>query len=67
MDSKEQHEITSLTPEELETIKKQLLDSIYQDIGRSVVKRFLWVLGAICSLLFLAVPHKEKLMDFLLH
>ena len=67
MDNKEQHEITSLTPEELETIKKQLLDSIYQDIGRSVVKRFLWVLGAICSLLFLAVPYKEKIVDFLFY
>ena len=67
MDTKDSHEITSLSPEELEVIKKQLLDSIYQDIGRSVVKRFLWVLGAVCGLFFLTVPHKEKIMDFFLH
>ena len=34
MDTKDSHEITSLSPEELEVIKKQLLDSIYQDIWR---------------------------------
>jgi hypothetical protein len=36
-----------LTDQELEAIKKQLLDSIYADIGKSVVKKVLWIGGAI--------------------
>lgn len=36
-----------LTDEEIEEIKQQLLDSIYKDIGKSLVKKFLWVLGAV--------------------
>lgn len=35
------------TAEEIETIKTQILDSIYADIGKSVVKKVLWVSGAI--------------------
>lgn len=35
-----------LTPEQLEAIKQQLLDSIYADIGKSVVKKVLWITGA---------------------
>ena len=37
----------SLTNEEIEDIKDQLLKSIYADIGKSVVKKFLWVGGAV--------------------
>lgn len=36
-----------LTPEQVECLKEQLLDSIYKDIGRNVVKKFLWVSGAV--------------------
>lgn len=36
-----------LTDEEVETIKEQLLESIYADIGKSIVKKFLWVAGAV--------------------
>ncbi len=36
-----------LTDEEIEVIKEQLLNSIYEDIGRSVVKKLLWTLGAL--------------------
>lgn len=38
--------LVSLSQEELESLKEQLLDSIYADIGRSIVKKILWVLGA---------------------
>lgn len=37
----------NFTPSEIEDIKKQLLDSIYADIGKSIVKKFLWVTGAV--------------------
>jgi len=36
-----------LSQQELEAIKKQLLDSIYADIGKSVVKKVLWIGGAV--------------------
>lgn len=41
-----------LTDQELEAIKKQLLDSIYADIGKSVVKKILWIGGAILLALY---------------
>lgn len=41
-----------LTDEELADIKEQLLESIYADIGRSVVKKVLWVAGACVLALF---------------
>lgn len=36
-----------LTDEQVEAIKQAILDSIYQEIGRSLVKKALWALGAI--------------------
>ena len=36
------------TEEEMLDIKEQLLESIYTDIGKSIVKKFLWVVGACC-------------------
>ena len=33
--------------DEIEIIKEQLLASIYADIGKSVVKKLLWVGGAV--------------------
>lgn len=47
-----------LTPEQLEAIKEQLLESIYADIGKSVVKKILWLFGA--SVLALATWLKIK-------
>jgi len=40
------------TPEEIEQIKEQLLESIYADIGRSVIKKILWIGGAVLLSLF---------------
>jgi hypothetical protein len=53
----------NLSSEELEAIKTQLLDSIYTDIGRSVVKKILWIVGAIFSAALVtlaATGHIEK-------
>jgi len=41
-----------LSDQELEVLKKQLLDSIYADIGKSVVKKVLWIGGAILLALY---------------
>lgn len=41
-----------LTPQDLEAIKEQILASVYEDIGRSIVKRFLWLAGAALVALF---------------
>jgi hypothetical protein len=41
-----------LSDQELEAIKKQLLDSIYADIGKSVVKKVLWIGGAVILALY---------------
>jgi hypothetical protein len=38
-----------LTDAEIEIIKAQLLNSIYADIGKSVVKKLLWLIGVISS------------------
>ena len=35
-----------LSDEQVEKIKDAILASIYEDIGRSVVKKFLWAIGA---------------------
>lgn len=35
-----------LTDEQVEVIKQQLLSSIYEDIGRSIIKKVLWAFGA---------------------
>ena len=36
-----------LSQDELSFVKDQLLESIYIDIGKSVVKKILWVFGAV--------------------
>jgi len=41
-----------LSDQELEIIKKQILDSIYADIGKSVVKKVLWIGGAVLLALY---------------
>ena len=37
----------NLTDEQIQDIKKQIMASIYEDIGRSLVKKILWALGAV--------------------
>jgi len=37
---------------ELDAIKEQLLESIYADIGKSLVKKVLWLFGAVCLAAF---------------
>ncbi len=41
-----------LSDKEIEEIKKQLLDSIYADIGESVIKKVLWVSGIVLLAVF---------------
>jgi hypothetical protein len=43
----EESQAIVLTQEQVEALKDQLLDSIYRDIGKNVVKKFLWVAGAV--------------------
>ena len=45
-DENQQDQRKPLTDAELDTIKEQLLESIYADIGKSLVKKILWVVGA---------------------
>ena len=42
----ERRKIPAFTPDEIESIKKQLLESIYADIGKSIVRKVLWIFGA---------------------
>lgn len=44
----ERRKNAGLSEEQLEAIKEAVLASVYEDIGRSVVKRLLWAIGAIC-------------------
>lgn len=50
--SDEKKSLIHLTPEELESLREQLLQSIYADIGRSIVRKVLWVFGAAALILF---------------
>ncbi len=40
-----------LTDEQIEEIKERVLASVYEDIGRSLVKKILWALGAVLAAL----------------
>ena len=40
-----------LSHEDIERIKEAVLASVYEDIGRSVVKKFLWVAGSVLAAL----------------
>ena len=40
-----------LTDEEIEAIKDRILASVYEDIGRSLVKKLLWAGGAVLTVL----------------
>lgn len=43
----ERRKDSGLTPDQLDAIKNAVLASVYEDIGRSLVKKILWALGAI--------------------
>jgi len=40
-----------LTDEQIDLIRERILASVYEDIGRSLVKKILWVLGALLAAL----------------
>lgn len=50
-----------LSAEELDVIKEQLLESIYADIGRSVIKRILWVVGTVIFAVLVGLKFANKL------
>ena len=43
---------------EVEEIKRQILDSIYADIGKSIVNKVLWIGGAVLIALFTGLSVK---------
>ena len=49
--SEEERRQPRLTAEQCEEIKQQILASIYEDIGRSVVKKLAWILGTVLAAL----------------
>jgi len=51
----------TLNEEELADLKNQLLESIYADIGKSVVKKVLWVFGAVCLSVFAWLVHSGNI------
>lgn len=50
-----------LSRDELEAVKRDLLDSIYADIGRSFVKKLLWVAGAVGSAFLVGLSAAGKI------
>ena len=59
----ERRKNSGLSPEQVEAIKEAILASIYEDIGRSIVRKVLWALGAL-ALIFLAwIAGKERLFS----
>jgi hypothetical protein len=40
-----------LSDEQIDAIKEQIMASVYEDIGRSLVKKILWILGALLAAL----------------
>lgn len=45
-DQRERRKNNALSDEQIEQIKDQILKSIYEDIGRSIVTKILWLAGA---------------------
>lgn len=54
-----EHPLTKLTPEEINELKELLLESIYADIGRNIVKKVLWISAAAVSALFVWLSSKH--------
>lgn len=50
-----------LSPEQIEQIKEEILASIYEDIGRSVVKKIVWSLGAVFAAVLAWLGYKGHL------
>jgi hypothetical protein len=52
-----------ISQDEIDEIKRQLLESIYAEIGRSLVKKFLWAAGTVvfAAVIGLVVAGKVKL------
>ena len=51
-EQQERRKHSGLTDAEIEKIKEHILASVYEDIGRSLVKKAIWVLGAVFATLF---------------
>lgn len=52
---------SKLSQEELDSIKEQLLESIYADIGRSLVRKAIWALGAVLAAVFVGLKTTGKI------
>ena len=50
-DGEERRKNSGLTDEQVDQIKEQILASVYEDIGRSLVKKAIWLLGALFAAL----------------
>jgi hypothetical protein len=50
-DGEERRKNVWLTDEQIDAIKERVLASVYEDIGRSLVKKILWLVGAVLAAL----------------
>ena len=46
-DGDERRKNAWLTDEQIDLIRERILASVYEDIGRSLVKKILWIVGAL--------------------
>ena len=46
-DGEERRKNVWLTDEQIDAIRERILASVYEDIGRSLVKKILWIVGAL--------------------
>lgn len=49
VEQEERRRHVELTAEQIDIIKDAVLASVYEDIGRSLVKKILWVVGALLT------------------
>lgn len=59
MAEKENNPLSNLTQEEIDNLKEQLLESIYADIGRNVVKKALWIFASAATVLMVWLGSKH--------
>jgi hypothetical protein len=52
MDEPERRKNGGLTDEQVEAIKQAILDSIYQEIGKSLVRKAVWAIGILITAAF---------------
>ena len=62
-DRSERRKNGGLSDGQIEAIKQAILDSIYQEIGKSLVKKLLW-LGGACILALAAWLHGSGKLPF---